>query len=405
MSVIAELEIAIGAIVDKQVGYPVVLRLFAAKSDADRRFPATGSAHTPLDANKLKIHRADFPEYDKAMSAAFFADPEIQTGFTEALAIVNAAGGDAQLRVRLFLDTGAEDLHKVRWECLRRENKPLFAGDRILFSRYLASREARPVDGKGALKALVAIASPDTSSQNDPENEGQKLPPVDVASEKKLAMTGLSKLAQTQVDFLADPPDGTVPASLENIDEAMRNGCDILYLACHGGLVSDPDSPEGFRPKLYLDGSTTPVNASRLVNQIRELQRRPRLVILASCQSAGTDKLVRAASGSLISLGPMLADAGVPAVIAMQGNVKMTTVEAFLKAFFRELDKDGMIDRAVGVARAKVAGDPDEPECDDYWMPVLFCRARPRKTTSGNSSGTRCLRRAWMADRVAAARL
>jgi hypothetical protein len=68
----------------------------------------------------------------------------------------------------------------------------------------------------------------------------------------------------------------------------------------------------------------------------------------------------------LAALGPRLAQAGIPAVIAMQGNVTMRTVGTFMPLFFKELQVDGQIDRAMAVARGAVR------DWEDWWMPVLF---------------------------------
>src|SRR3712207_7381915 len=48
---------------------------------------------------------------------------------------------------------------------------------------------------------------------------------------------------------------------------------------------------------------------------------------------------------SLGALGPRLGEAGIPAVLAMHGDVTMETAEAFMPVFFRELQRDGQIDR------------------------------------------------------------
>jgi hypothetical protein len=48
----------------------------------------------------------------------------------------------------------------------------------------------------------------------------------------------------------------------------------------------------------------------------------------------------------------------------------MQTLSEFMPVFFKELQKDGMIDRALTVARGIVRGRPD------YWMPVLFMRLK-----------------------------
>ncbi|MCB0152816.1 MAG: SIR2 family protein, partial [Caldilineaceae bacterium] len=90
-----------------------------------------------------------------------------------------------------------------------------------------------------------------------------------------------------------------------------------------------------------------------------------------SCQSAGSgDEPTTQDDGVLAALGPRLAEAGVPAVIAMQGNLTMQTAAEFMPVFFSELRRDGQVDRAMSVARGAVRERPD------WWMPVLFMRLR-----------------------------
>ncbi len=87
--------------------------------------------------------------------------------------------------------------------------------------------------------------------------------------------------------------------------------------------------------------------------------------MLVSCQSAGEGE-----RDALAAVGPRLAEAGVPAVIAMQGNLSMETAAQFMPAFFSELQQDGQVDRAISVARGQVR------ERFDYWMPALFMRLK-----------------------------
>jgi hypothetical protein len=54
----------------------------------------------------------------------------------------------------------------------------------------------------------------------------------------------------------------------------------------------------------------------------------------------------------------------------MQGSFSMETAAAFLPALFKELQRDGRIDRALAVARGAVR------DRDDSWMPALFMRLR-----------------------------
>ncbi|MGD9315950.1 MAG: SIR2 family protein, partial [Anaerolineae bacterium] len=80
--------------------------------------------------------------------------------------------------------------------------------------------------------------------------------------------------------------------------------------------------------------------------------------------------------GALSALGPRLAVGGVPAVVAMQGNVTMETVKHFTPRFFEELQKEegawggGQIDHAMAIARRSLR----DVQRIDWWMPTLFLR-------------------------------
>ena len=138
-------------------------------------------------------------------------------------------------------------------------------------------------------------------------------------------------------------------------------GCDVLYLACHGRLIGDT-------PWLLLEdddrAARRAFRASAWWKASAGWRQKPRLVILASCESASS-----ATGEALAALGPRLVlTAGVPAVVAMQGPVTVPTVETFMPVFFRELMKDGDIDRAMAFAR-RAASESDAP---DWWAPVLY---------------------------------
>ena len=303
----------------------------------------------PVIAIDVSAPMGDDPQaYADWLSAAFFT-PEVCAEFVKFRTA--AAMQSAILRVRLAIDPNAPELHAIRWETLHDPDQPadgrtqLFMGEQTVVSRFLNSGEDwRPIrlHPKGKLRALAVIANPDTS-------KGYGLEPIKVAEELAHA-----KDAMSGVDVTALAPGGAVP--LADLAARLREGFDILYLVCHGRLVDQ-------QPYLYLNEGP-PDSGFDLVQAIRELDQRPRLVVLASCQSAGRGGV------GLAGLGPRLAEAGVPAVIAMQGNIFMTTAAAFMKRFFKELLIDGQIDRAMSVARGEVR------KAADYWMPVLFLRLR-----------------------------
>jgi hypothetical protein len=206
---------------------------------------------------------------------------------------------------------------------------------------------------KGDLRALVVIARPEGL-------ERYNLAPVDVAGELERATAGLGAIPATALDSGGS-------ANLNNLFAHLREGYDILYLVAHGTLVSGESW-------VWLEdesGGIARASGAELATRLQELAQRPRLVVLASCQSAGTGEMQRSAdSGALAALGPRLAEVGVPAVVAMQGQVTMATVARFMPAFFQELQRDGQIDRAVAVARGAVRDRPD------FWMPALFMRLK-----------------------------
>ena len=363
MPILAELEFTIGPRSADKTTYRIATELSI--NGQKQLFP---DDQAKLDPDALANMRGDYDKYNSLLSTIFFQSGNAKDALTKARAQLDQAGTGSMLRVRLLIEPTAQELHHIRWECLRDPSgRPLFNGDTVLFSRYLSSSNLRPMGTKSEPRALIAIANPPNLDQAiNPENPEKGLAAVDVKSEKERAETGLTA-AGFAITTLASPPFGSAAATLDNIGNELEKGYDVFYLVCHGGLVPSDASA---KPMLWLEDGEDPVDADKLVERIRNIALQPRLVILASCQSAGADGIPVVASGSLGALGPLLAEAGVPAVIAMQGNVKMTTIEKFMPCFFEELAKDGQVDRAMGRAR----GFAREMDCMDYWMPILFMR-------------------------------
>lgn len=349
-------------------GYSVELSSTQPDSDAEIAVETPGAARLNLQALQLE---SDPQALGAALSKALFETPEILAAFTAARSVADSTpDGDrtgVPLRLRLQIDPGAAELHALRWETLRDPagDAPLILGERVRFSRFLASADWRKVQRlpRSELRALVAVAAPTGLATFG-------LAELDVAAEVQRARVALGDIP---VAALAER--GRV--TLNGLVAALRDGLGeqrdfaVLYLVAHGALVASEETGEP-EPWLFLegeDGQVARVRGADLAEQIGELAAPPRLVVLASCQSAGTGE--QAEDGApLTALGPRLARAGVPAVIAMQGKVSLSTAAAFTRAFFEQLRKDGQIDRAVAVARGTVRDAPDA------WMPVLFMRLR-----------------------------
>ena len=335
--------------------YHLELRFSRPDSDTDDRLVQGDALWVKFDWEGLRKQSLNAAEYGKLLGAQLFAAQEVRIAFENARTAAQTLG--ASLRVRLFIGPSALDLHRLRWETLRdpQDQTCILTNENMLFSRYLSSLDWRPVRlrPQAELRALVVIANPTDITEH-------QMAALNVADELNRAKSGLGVIPVTE---LASGGQATI----QNLATHLRDGDDILYLVAHGMLVDN-------EPWVWLeqaDGKTQRVSGAELVTRIKELEQRPRLVVLASCQSAGTGDEARTGDeGALAALGPRLAEAGIPAVIAMQGNITIKTLDTFMPVFFQELQRDGQIDRAMAVARGAVRERPD------WWLPVLFMRLK-----------------------------
>jgi formylglycine-generating enzyme required for sulfatase activity len=326
----------------------------------------------------------DASKYGTLLAKALFASPNLRDFFITSLAI---AKSNAQpYRIRLRIHTNAAELHNLRWEtiCHPQTGAFLVTDAHLRWSREIYSPDwseivLRP---RGELRTLVAVASP-AELKRGVRLLGQTLAEVDVAGELERAERALRGVGS--FEKLSSPDSGPWQVTLENLAGRLRQGYDILYLVCHGAMLPenpyDPSSPH----KTFLllerpDGRKDLLSGENLISQVAALdaQIMPRLVVLAACQSGGkgqnleSDTAASADRGAMAALGPRLAEAGVPAVIAMQGNIKMKTVEKFLPVFFEELVKDGQLERAMALARSAAIA----AQRDDWWVPTLYTRLK-----------------------------
>ena len=370
--------------VSRQAGNQYWVELNFSQSDGQtEQTPSQGAAR--FDFNALRQLALQPEKYGRILKDALFAQPDLRDFYNKCQ--VSAGSARQSLRLRLLIDRSAVELQNLRWEMLRDlEDVSFIAIDANRpFSRFLHSSDWQRVDlrSKGELKALVVVANP-KDLKVGLELDGKILTEVDVIDEVARAREALHGLPV--VDVLESTLDAPGRVTLEKIQTALGRGYDILYLACHGALLSDdPQDPNSVqRPYLVLegeDGSYDAVDGTRLVTFVRNQPStsRPRLVVLASCQSGGHGQTPEEGQkesphsidqGALAALGPRLVEAGVPAVVAMQDNIQVDTVRLFMPAFFKSLVQDGHVDKAMAVARNAVQEHPD------WWVPVLYLRLR-----------------------------
>jgi hypothetical protein len=353
-------------------GFDVTLHYSNPSKEDDAR--ELGEQLLRVDCERLRglAEAGDEQGYREALSGSLFGLSEVDSFYRQACAVIERStapdGAPVPLHLRLLVDPRAPArFHALRWETLLdpRDGSVIAKKQSVLFSRYLSGADWRPIPlrARHELNALIVVANPSGLNRYDPG--GVPLAEVDVAGELRRAteafgesrVTTLAKRGEAQLDKIIE----TLVADRHDVLY------DVLYIVCHGALVNG-------QPRLYLDGpdgTVDPTDGSELVERLRDLRKRPTLVVLSACQSAGQgDEASSRDEGALAALGPRLAQAGIAAVVAMQGNVTMRTVAAFMPPFFRSLQREGVVDQAMATARQAVRDRPD------WWAPVLFNRLR-----------------------------
>lgn len=335
--------------------YLVDLRFNDPTSAAPAELAIDVPVRIDLEALRTLVHDPD--AYGQQLSTMLFADQRIREGWVRAGGY--AQNGAKTLRVRLSIDIGDSALHSICWEMLKDPQTKGFlaTNERLLLSRYLSSPDAAQVRRRqcGKLRSLIIVSSPS-----------------DIERYHLALIDGDAEVHRAQIALSTIPPDIIAGgaherrASLANLVQAARDGYDIIYLVAHGG-VAQSGRYQG-APVIFLeraDGTADPIPAKNLVSVLSQLRRLSTLIVLVSCQSAGDESVA-----AIDALGPQLLRAGIPAVLAMRGNISMAAGAAMLPIFLRELQRDGQIDRALSVARAEASSIPD------WWRPVLYTRLR-----------------------------
>ncbi|MBV9583213.1 MAG: CHAT domain-containing protein [Chloroflexi bacterium] len=346
--------------------------------------PTDESGTASFDLKELAATANDQEAYARLLSQQFYADPAVRSAVDRAIALSARDADDVRLRVQLEIGPDVPELSALRWEMLRDPSGvPIATSDRILFSRYLPSAALRslPARSVAEMRALVVIASPARIEQAKPE--GVALERIDVKAELSRVAGSLQDMAVTALVSRGDgplvPPEDVVfsrrsGVTLDNLVTELRRspGYDIVYVVCHGAYSNG-------EARLYLEndgGEVTTIGGEDLVREVSQLGNVPRLVVLASCQSAGSGH-----AGALAALGQELIRAGVGAVVAMQDQIGLETAAALTTTFFEVLGETGNIELAMSRARHTIR------DMRDAWVPVLFTRLETTELWTAPGAG------------------
>ncbi len=255
-------------------------------------------------------------------------------------------------RVRLRIDDDAAELHQLPWELLHEDGVMLSASERTPFSRYL------PIDKPWGvaiidrpIRVLAVIANPSDITAR------YNLPPLNSDLERYLLARSFAAIDPTkiQLTFLRRP------ITLERLSRTMLEGYDWLHFVGHGRLNARYQ-----RVDLLMEndqGNTRAIGDNLFSGMLARQGVQPQLVFLSVCQSAG------ASTGEVLaSLGPQLVRIGIPAVVAMRGQLPMHTAQEITRSFYRGLVEHGLVDRALNQARNAVLS----AQLPGAATPVLF---------------------------------
>jgi len=368
----------------------LLLRIFPLEADS-QAYPveaevSDGSRFTngqlKLDQDALLRLQAEAEDYGKALFEALFAG-DIRRAYDKATGIAEAES-NGRLRLRLWVDNDAVELHAIAWERLYHIHKghwvPLGASTLTPLSRYtsLEIREPQPITAV-PLQMLVALSNPD------------KLPgglaPANIELEVeslRRALDGLCRAGQVRVTLMPGH-SGLSPAlraKLEGEGYTIVDGpltlfnlapqiaqTHIFHFIGHGAFKSGAG---GGTAALYLekvDGTWHAVRDEEIVNMFAALGTLPHLIFLVACESA---KRTPGATSPFVGLGPKFVQAGVPAVVAMQEQVPVELARVLSSEFYARLAEHGEVDQALNQARLQVFNK----KSTEWAIPALFMRIR-----------------------------
>jgi hypothetical protein len=341
--------------------------------------------HLRLDWDQLRALDLDAAAYGMELFYAL-CDGPIRRAYDKATGRAEAAS-EGRLRVRLWIDPEAAELHAVPWERLYHTSRgvetALASSALTSFSRYSGLEIPEPAPYRQCpFRLLAAIANPSGLDRFS-------LGPIAVEEEVRSLMSALlGALRRGQVEAAVLPGRSGLPGALRQelaqagvevvdgpatLDAIARHlpGCQALHLVSHGALHRDKPQGEA-AGALFLEqpgGAVDLVKDAEIVEKLAGAAPLPHLVFLAACESA---KRPAGAENAFVGIGPKLVRAGIPAVVAMQDLLSMATARQLTTDFYTHLLDHGVVDLALNQARNLLWR-----EAQAGWSaPVLFLRLR-----------------------------
>jgi hypothetical protein len=286
-------------------------------------------------------------EVGQALFAALLGSGEV-AGQYRASAAVAAERGEG---LRVVLRIGDPVLAGLPWEAMYDEGAGGYVCRRDQLVRHVAVVSApAPLQVDPPLRVLGVVSSP------------RGLPVLDTGRERDLLEGALSRLAGAGLAEVTWAPSATW-ADLQ--DMLLGRQWHVLHFIGHGDF--DPGRDEGILALTGEDGRADLVEATRLVDLLRQARPMPRLVVLNSCSgaAAGAADLFSGTAAALVR-------GGVSAVAAMQYKITDPAAAAFARGFYGAVAHGRGVDDAVSSGRVAIVGL--SARTLEWVTPVLYLR-------------------------------
>ncbi len=245
-------------------------------------------------------------------------------------ALIHATEKNSKCRIHLRIEPEVNLLHRISWESLIVDNVMLATDVRTPFSRYFPSEKRwKGLNPNQPFNILIAIINPSNLDAFD-------LPAIDVPTEKQRLESVFPR--SIKPTFLESP------VTLDRLESELRQGYQGLHLVAHRNF-SRRNQPAG----IYFQNQAGQVEVKKdevFSEMLRRLKQPPALVFLEISESAA-----KSVWKDSRGLGPMVIDAGVPFVVAMQTAVTAHVEREVCRVFYQRLGMHGFVDLAMNEAR------------------------------------------------------
>ena len=297
------------------------------------------------DFNELTSLKIQSQQYGQFLGRSLFQG-EIYQAYLQAL----DSSWDG-IRVLLIVEDKELEVLYWHWLCAPQEWNFISLNQRCCFSISLKTPTERvfPPINQNDLKALILAASP------------QGLEEYSLASFNVQETVDSLKIALGQIptDVLAVDGGLGMPTLDELCDRLTQTSYSLLHIVGHGQVQRG----ETFLYWATKENLVWPVEGSKLIERLQNIQNLPHFIFLSACETAKSEAGM--ALGGLAQR--MVRELGIPAVLAMTENVTIETAALLSKAFYPRLRKHGEVDKALVEATSTLSRD-------DILVPALFSR-------------------------------